>query len=569
MARSTSATCTAGFKQPKLPRLGAASTAELVKTLEHPNGWHRDTAARLLYERGDRGAVPALEKLLGNAKSPLARLHALHVLDGLGALTTAHILHALADSDAFVRQHAVRLSEETPAGPSPAEQSSRNDSLWKTLRTLVSDPSADVRYQLAFTLGHAGNRSYPDQPRALFQLWARDPDDPWMEQAILNSAGSNAGELFRLALEQDGASHRESGRHFLQQLAGIMASESRSNDVALVLQWLDERVEPELAYLLLESLADGLQRAGSSLAQADRLGTARAMLAKAARAAADEHLPESLRVSAVRLLGLGAFAEAAPILFRLLDPNEPQPLQLAALAALDRFAEAPWAEELLRRWATLSPRLRLETINCLLKRPARTIALVEALEQGAVRATDLSAAQSQQLRSPRDDRLRERVERALGKGPTASRQEVVDGFLPALQLAGHAAHGQNLYLERCSSCHRLGNQGFALGPDLATVKSGGKEKLLVNILDPNREVNPAYLSYLVETRDGESLAGIIGSESASSVTLRQANGVETRVLRSNIASLQSQGQSLMPEGLETGLSRQDLADLLEFIVSGP
>src|SRR5438552_211603 len=103
-----------GFKQPKLPRLGSASTTDLVKTLEHSNGWHRDTAARLLFERGDRRAVPALEKLLGGAKSPLARLHALHALDGLEALTPAHVLPALADPDAFVRQHAIRLSEKTP-----------------------------------------------------------------------------------------------------------------------------------------------------------------------------------------------------------------------------------------------------------------------------------------------------------------------------------------------------------------------------------------------------------------------------------------------------------------------
>ncbi len=118
-------------------------------------------------------------------------------------------------------------------------------------------------------------------------------------------------------------------------------------------------------------------------------------------------------------------------------------------------------------------------------------------------------------------------------------------------------------------CGRRCNEGHALGPDLATVKSGGKEKLLVAILDPNREVAPNFLSYAIETKEGESLSGVLASENANSVTLRMAGGAESVIARANIASLQSQGRSLMPEGLEEGLKPQDLADLLEYIVTGP
>ncbi len=144
---------------------------------------------------------------------------------------------------------------------------------------------------------------------------------------------------------------------------------------------------------------------------------------------------------------------------------------------------------------------------------------------------------------------------------------MVDAFLPALKLNGMAANGAKVVEARCATCHRLGDKGHTLGPDLATVKAGGKEKTLVSILDPNREVAPAYLSYLVETKDGETLTGIMASETATSVTLRQAGGVETVVLRQNIARMQNQGLSAMPEGLEAGLSAQDMADLLEFIVA--
>jgi putative heme-binding domain-containing protein len=142
---------------------------------------------------------------------------------------------------------------------------------------------------------------------------------------------------------------------------------------------------------------------------------------------------------------------------------------------------------------------------------------------------------------------------------------VINLLMPAVELKGDAKQGEVIFLNRCSSCHRVGNDGFALGPDLVTVKNSGKEKLLVNILDPNREVASQYSAYLVETKDDESILGIIVSDTATSITLRQAYGQETVVLRNNIKKLKNQGQSLMPEGLEEGLNVQGLADLLEFI----
>jgi putative heme-binding domain-containing protein len=102
-----------------------------------------------------------------------------------------------------------------------------------------------------------------------------------------------------------------------------------------------------------------------------------------------------------------------------------------------------------------------------------------------------------------------------------------------------------------------------------TVRSAGKEKMLVNILDPNREVAPNFLAYLVETRDGESLTGIIVNETAASLTVRQAYGKDTVVMRSDVKRMESQKMTLMPEGLEAGLKPQDFANLLEFLLTAP
>src|SRR5690606_25593750 len=133
-----------GFQQPALPRLDQASTAELVSTLEHANGWHRDTAARLLYQRQDKAAIAPLEKLAVGSKRPEGRLHALYALQGLGGLSEGAVVRALDDEHPRVREHAVRLAE----GLIPKSRGVR-----QKLVQMTDDPDLRVRYQLAFTLG--------------------------------------------------------------------------------------------------------------------------------------------------------------------------------------------------------------------------------------------------------------------------------------------------------------------------------------------------------------------------------------------------------------------------------
>jgi putative heme-binding domain-containing protein len=273
-----------------------------------------------------------------------------------------------------------------------------------------------------------------------------------------------------------------------------------------------------------------------------------------------------LRIQAIHLLGLSRYAEVSTNLLLLLEPQQPQSVQSAVMAALGRFSGSQVTVDLLKCWPTLSPQLRSEAVAVMMRRPERVGALLTAIENGKLAPSDLNATQIDSLRRHRDSGLRQRAIKSLGAAKNTPRQELINSFLPALKLSGNASPGQSIYLNRCASCHRLGDQGHAAGPDLATVKAGGKEKALVNILDPNREVAPNYVNYTVETKDGESLSGIIGNESASSVTLRQGNGSEAIVPRARIARMESTGRSLMPEGLEAGLSPQEMADLLEFII---
>jgi putative heme-binding domain-containing protein len=93
----------------------------------------------------------------------------------------------------------------------------------------------------------------------------------------------------------------------------------------------------------------------------------------------------------------------------------------------------------------------------------------------------------------------------------------------------------------------------------------GTEDLLTSILDPNAAIEPQYTNYHIAVSGGEDVSGIVRSESPTSVTLIRANGETETVLRTRIREMRTDGLSLMPEGLEKGLSAQDLADLIAFL----
>jgi putative heme-binding domain-containing protein len=270
-------------------------------------------------------------------------------------------------------------------------------------------------------------------------------------------------------------------------------------------------------------------------------------------------------VAAIELLGFANDKTSEIPLYKLLDQNTSSSIKSAAVAALEQRGSSPLAEELIRRWPTLTPQLRSLTLTFLLKRRERCDLLLGALEHRLIHPSELSTAQRNFLRRHPNEFIAETANKILPDQAPRPRQQILDSFMRALDAHGDSAKGKKIFLERCSSCHRVGNEGSALGPDLVTVKNSGKEKLLVNILDPNREVAPQYSAWLVETKDGDSLLGIITNDTAASVTLTQAYGLETIVFRNNIKRLKNQGQSLMPEGLEENLKPQDMADLLEFI----
>ncbi|MCB1208639.1 MAG: discoidin domain-containing protein [Verrucomicrobiales bacterium] len=122
------------------PKLLDATSAQLVETLAHPNGWHRDTAQKLLVLKQDQSVVPALATMAQKHENPITRIHALWTLEGLGALTAEQVRTALKDASPLVRKAGIRASE-----------SLKDESLVTDLTAMTKDSDPSVIIQALLT----------------------------------------------------------------------------------------------------------------------------------------------------------------------------------------------------------------------------------------------------------------------------------------------------------------------------------------------------------------------------------------------------------------------------------
>src|SRR5262249_60580078 len=111
-------------------------------------------------------------------------------------------------------------------------------------------------------------------------------------------------------------------------------------------------------------------------------------------------------------------------------------------------------------------------------------------------------------------------------------------------------------------CHVPGGEGTHVGPDLTGMAVHPKEELLTHIIDPSRSVEGNFRSYTVATKSGRVLTGLLASESKTAVELFDAEGKKQTILRADIAELAASTKSLMPDGFERQVSRNELTDLL-------
>jgi putative heme-binding domain-containing protein len=321
---------------------------------------------------------------------------------------------------------------------------------------------------------------------------------------------------------------------------------------------------------ILLGLGDGFQRRGKRLSElavidpewskliADLVGDA-------SRQAKDHATADDERVQAIQLLGHGDAKSVRDVLVTLLDARQPQAVQLVAIRTLAGFRQADAPATLLTTYRGATPTARGEVINTLLSRPEWINALLDAIEAGTVSATDVPLARRNLLLRNANAAIKERALKLFAREAAGPRAAVLEEYQAALSLAGDAGRGRKVFQRECRQCHRAGDDGFDVGPSLATVRHRGPDEILLHVLDPNREVGPNFVEYVVVLNDGRTTTGLIASETPTSITLRRAEGATETILRREIDEVSSTGKSLMPEGVEKKIAVAEMADLLVFL----
>jgi putative membrane-bound dehydrogenase-like protein len=551
-----------GYQQRPPPRLGQMTMVQLVATLEHRNGWHRDTAARLLFERADAAAAGPLEKLARESKLPEARMHALYGLAGLGKLSREAVIASLRDPHPGVRALAARLSEGLAGA---------NAAVSQALARLADDADVRVRYQVAFSLGAANDTA---RAKALPALLRHDGGDRWVRLAVLSSAAGEEGPILAALLADKRWTSTDEAKSIVPSLAAQAAQNGDPRcltDVVAMLEQLGaqdggfgESVLAEIAVSATSpELIERVRTSGRLRPLRESLLNRNAPLAAAATAAA------ARRARAVRSLALGTFAEYRSVLTAALEARQPHEVQLAALAVLDRFVSDDADAALVAAWPGLTPRLRSTAAEVMFARPSRATRFLRAAEAGRIPLSDLEVTRLKRLAESdtEDPTLRPLAVALLQKRQLGRRDDVIAKYRPALELKGDPAKGRSTFRSTCAACHRLEGYGNEIGPNLAAMASRGAEAVLVNVLDPTREVTPQYVDYVIETTDGRTLTGMLAAETATSITLKRAENATDTVLRTNIKRMRGGKVSIMPEGLEQQIDVQGMADLIAYVMS--
>ncbi len=525
------------------------SVPELVAALESSNGWQRDMAQRMLVRGDHQSAVPLLEDLLQTSQQPLARLHALWTLEGLGQLSVDCLEAVLSDQHPGVRRNAVRVASTIRVDID-------------CLTGLTDDPDPKVKFELMSCLG---NYQDPVAASALGQLMAENAGDHYMVAAAMSSL--NPGNVSEVLASLINAKAKPD---LLRELIGQAVAMGDAKTIDRVLEVVCAPTEGKAGAGHLASLAmalDGLELRKWPVSRTS--DDARRRIADSIQAARESATDESaavdLRALAVHLLGREQDNRESDfdLLAELLGPRSPVLVQQQVISRLAKINDPEVAEVLLDGWQSHSPEQRKQILNAVVSRAAWSASLLTHVQSGSVGSSELPAPIQQQLLNANENSGS--WKELLSARVSADRAEVLARYASAIKLEGEATRGQKLFKKLCINCHKVKDEGYDVGPKLASITNKTKEALLASIIDPSGAVDANYFNYSILTADGRTFSGKLETETATSITLLAAEGKRTTVLRDNIEMLKASRKSLMPDGLEQNLELQDVADLIQYV----
>lgn len=572
-------------KKIAVPNLAKASAVELAGALEHPSRAVRMTAHRLLTEGLMADSVAgSLDHLLFISSSD-EYIAAIWTLLGANQLTVKQLTSALGDKFHECRRNAALVAEAQAAksGGKLAPE------VVKALTSLFADSNAQVR--LAALRALAAIDINDEQAKALVAAWPK-LDDDFQRSAAVGAASRNPAAVIAAALDSaDAASLAPLVAALTQNLTApedaaklvvALSGKPASADALKrsILDSLNKTVkgEPsmnaELTAALTKLLSSGASAAVLPLAAKwDKAGVLKGATAKLiqelfvklANGTEAERVASALNIIALRSGNQEDFpAIEGQLAGAKLSDGSKQEIIVAAGESQANEAGAM----LVRVYGKLAAGPQATAFDQLLKNSKWVGWLLDGVKDKSISLANLGPANIARLRTHPDPAISKRAVEMLEElNPMAkAKNEAIAKLSPVVEAAGgDAVKGKALFTASCAICHAFDGQGKDIGPGLTGMGSHGPGELLTAIVDPNREVDPSFVTWNFELKNGQFMSGIIARENPASVIIRSLAG-EQEIKVADIKARTNTGRSLMPEGLE-GLGGEMLRDIIAYMAS--
>jgi putative heme-binding domain-containing protein len=569
-------------KQAPIPDLTKLSTPELLKLLDSNNRWLRATARRVLALRPIQEFLPTLHANLAQNKDPqlaLESLWTIHLLGPLGKLVTADTLF---HPDPYVRLWTIRLlGDESASLPK-----SILDRLWVMAR---DESNPEVRSQLASTLKRLpGEDSLP----LLAQMLSHNGDDKdphiplllWW--ALEAKTISNRDQVIKIFSNPEVQAAPISRQILLPRLARRYASDLSQADQKALIALLD--ADPMGRPALFSGIAEAFQ--GRAIDSDTLLPALKAWLAKsdnfeiALRAgdkaahdkalsllAATDAKSRAERLRLLEILGQVGRPSAIPVLLKIAEGPGDESIRRGAISALGHFDDPAIGTSLVSAYPELPKTLRNSALSVLSSRAASSLTLLRAVEAGTIAKEEISSEQLDRLRRHEDAAVAALATRLLGppvRPTSAEKEEEIARVKRILAGAsGNAKAGEALFTTRCAVCHTLFGKGAKVGPDLTSYDRKNLDFLLLSVVDPSAYVREEFTAFRIDTKDGQTLVGLITDRSPNQITLTDATQQKTVISKDRIKREKGLRESLMPEGLLSNTGDAELRDLFAYLTS--
>jgi putative membrane-bound dehydrogenase-like protein len=388
------------------------------------------------------------------------------------------------------------------------------------------------------------------------------PEDPWMARAALSSSIDSAGHVlaFALADERFTKTYSTTRNDTIRSFAAASVARNHAPDLEKALSTL--QIAPGELLWWKPALLQGLAKLPKG--HEDAVQEIAALQSKIDDIVADPKAPLDQRLAVLPLLASRKWAAVEPVMKNLLTSNQPTELTTAAVALLKKFSATSTSPLIYDLLPKAGPALKRDLVTILTANATTALELFKRMDKGEFPPAWVDVEKRWAYQRGKGE-MAELAKKLFGEANT-DRAKVVTSYLDAAKKPGDAKKGQQLFATICITCHKHGQLGADVGPPLSDVKVKPPEALLSDILDPNRMFEARWSAYTIETKDGRTLAGLIQSETADALVLAMPGGAKETLSRSAIKDMKSLDRTLMPDGLESAISKEQMSDLIAFLL---